>query len=143
MGWFGQAGETVVHKKRKFFLMFSFVVFAYTAATSAQTMSGEAKVCEALLTSKQYDKAFSRCLKAANEGDVTGQLLLASLYENGRGVAESKQLAHVWYLRAAKLGNVAGQIRVAQMYRDGIGTNVDKMRARLWFEQAHKSLPRK
>jgi TPR repeat protein len=110
-----------------------------TGTAVAQALSGEAKACENLHKSGQYDQAFSRCLKAASEGDALSQLLLAELYEKGRGVKQDKALAHSWYLRAAKLRNATGQYRVAQMYRDGIGVKADAARAKLWFEQARKS----
>ena len=110
-----------------------------TGPVAAQALSGEARVCQELSNKKQYDQAFARCLKAANEGDAASQLTLAKLYENGQGTDQDKALAHAWNLRAAKLGNAKGQARVARMYREGIGTKVDDARARLWQAQADKN----
>ena len=110
-----------------------------SSACIAQALSGEAKICAQLHKNQQYQQAFSRCLKAANEGDVISQLALAKLYQAGQGVAQSNKLAYVWYLRAAKLRNPVGQFRVAQMYRDGIGVQANADRAKFWFEQAKNS----
>ena len=63
------------------------------------------------------DEAFEWYLKAAENGDVNAQFIVAEAYElENLGVDEDKDEAIEWYLKAAENGHVESMYKVADMY---------------------------
>jgi TPR repeat protein len=54
-------------------------------------------------------------VKAAKGGDVGAQYLLASMYEQGDGVARDLRLARYWYDAAARNGDDAAPLKVREI----------------------------
>lgn len=93
--------------------------------------------CRVLHDTKEYDKAFSVCTKAAQAGDVEAQYLLGRLYEKGNGAARDLEAALKWYLSAAQKGHASSQRRVAAAYYWGLGgVQKDDAKAFEWFRRA-------
>ena len=69
---------------------------------------------------KDYEKAFDIYEKAAFQGNVEAQFVLADMYDYGRGVRCSAQYAYEWYKKAAEQGNAEAQNRIGNinMYGD-------------------------
>ncbi len=74
--------------------------------------------------------------KAAEQGDVKGQYILALIYYSGHGVAEDHKKALYWYTKAAEQGYTEAQLIVAVMYRHGQGTPKDNKLAVYWYTKA-------
>ncbi len=84
--------------------------------------------------------------KAAEQGNITAQVYLGSLYEHGKGIPQNYAEAAKWYRKAAERGGSGmgawpGTIRDAQellgrLYRDGRGVEKDYKEAAKWFQKA-------
>lgn len=74
--------------------------------------------------------------KAADDGNVIAQFLVAQLYDDGRGVDEDPVEAAKWYRKAAERGNTAAQKSLASMYRRGRGLAKDTNEALRWYRRA-------
>jgi TPR repeat protein len=86
--------------------------------------------------SGNYEKAGTLWKKAAENGDVDAQVLLGSLYADGKGVNKSYQEAFKWYYKAAKQGYSLGQYYVASCYNAGKGVDKNDSEAFLWYRLA-------
>ena len=80
----------------------------------------------------QYDLAFERYLKLAEDGNRQGMLNVANMYSEGKGVEQSDRKAFSWYLQAAEIGDRSAMEEVASAYRTGKGVQEDTERARYW-----------
>ena len=60
----------------------------------------------------------------------------ASLYDDGRGVAQDETAATRWYAEAAALGHIPAQVEYAIRLFNGIGIAKDEAAAARWFERA-------
>jgi eukaryotic-like serine/threonine-protein kinase len=76
--------------------------------------------------------------KAAEKGDLTAQLNLATMYKFGEGVPQSFEQAFKWYKRAAEQDDPEAQNIVGFWYLHGQGTERDDTAAVLWYEKAAK-----
>lgn len=75
----------------------------------------------------------------AESGDANAQLLLAQMYQNGKGVAKDDAAAIQWYSKAADLGSVEAKYKLAQRYKNGIGINGDDKDTKRAFAYAHNA----
>ena len=64
--------------------------------------------------------------KAAEQGDAASQLILGTMYFEGRGVAQSYSKAVEWYQKAADQGEPDALFYLGMMYWYGIGAPMDK-----------------
>ena len=74
--------------------------------------------------------------KAAIQGYAGSQYRLGTLYESGRGVAQSWTEARKWYSLAAKQGQVGAQLKLAGIYEDGRGVAQSFAEAAKWYRLA-------
>ena len=58
------------------------------------------------------------------------------VYDEGRGVPKSDQLAATWYSKAADQGDADAQYTLGQMYADGRGLPKDAKQAATWYRKA-------
>jgi len=78
-------------------------------------------------------------LRAAEAGDVDGQVAIATAFYLGRGaVKDAAQAAH-WYRIAAQGGDVGAQYLIASMYEAGDGVELDLKEARYWYGVAARN----
>ena len=74
--------------------------------------------------------------KAAEQGNAGGQLHLAALYRDGRGVARDMAQAAAWYRKAAEQGNVLAQATLGLLYSMGQGVPHSDVEAYYWLDLA-------
>ena len=84
----------------------------------------------------RFDLAYSLWLPLAQQGRVAAQFNVATLLEEGKGVAKSDVEAGQWYSKAAEQGDIASALKVAAMYESGIGLPADTEKARFWYRAA-------
>ena len=72
----------------------------------------------------------------AQKGDPRSQNTLASLYENGKGVAQNYAKAVQWYRQAANQGFAEAQFNVGRMFAAGNGVDKNELEAMSWFRRA-------
>jgi uncharacterized protein len=78
---------------------------------------------------------------AAEQGDVTAQWQLGSMYYHGDGVPESYAEAGKWFRKAAEKGDPWAQLTLGRIYQEGRGVQKDYAEAMKWrlraAEQGH------
>jgi TPR repeat protein len=92
---------------------------------------------------KRWPEALFYLGRAGELGNVDAQFLLANMYEQGQGVAQSEVEAARWFRKAAELGQAKSQNNLGLMYARGIGVAQNDVEATKWFrkaaEQGHPS----
>jgi TPR repeat protein len=86
-----------------------------------------------LVSAGSADFELSR--KSAEQGDVTHQFLLGSMYEEGREVPQDYKRAMKWYRKAAEQKNIASQYILGRMYHTGQGVSQDYKEAEKWLRK--------
>jgi TPR repeat protein len=84
---------------------------------------------EADIRAGQYAKALAELLPAARAGDARSQYLLAALYANGNGVAQSTSDELQWLSKAAAQGYAPAQSDLGGLYLEGREVARDSRRA--------------
>lgn len=109
---------------------------------AAQVSVGE-KYAQAAAASPDRDEAaddwkqsFAWYEKAAEQGDISGEIHLAEAYSSGRGVARDMAKAADCYRKAAKQGDPEAQGRLAMLYSLGQGVPQSDADAYFWFDLA-------
>jgi len=75
--------------------------------------------------------------KAAEKGDLTGQLHLAALYrDGGKGFPRDMQQAAAWYRKAAEQGDTGAEGILGVLYSYGQGVPRSDVEAYYWFDMA-------
>lgn len=74
--------------------------------------------------------------RAARQGHVAAQTMLAFLLANGIGVEADPRRAVSWYRRAAAKGDVGAQNNLGYMHEHGAGVPCDPVKAALWYRLA-------
>jgi len=78
-----------------------FALAAKQGHASAQYNLGNAYYSGGKGVAQSYEKAFELYTLAANQGDADAQFNLGLLYVQGKGVAQSNDMARKWFLKAA------------------------------------------
>ena len=78
-------------------------------------------------------------LAKAEQGDVSAQYELGTMYYNGTGVEQNYDEALAWYTKAAELGNTDAQYNLGEIYHNGSGTEKDDTKAIKYYRQAADS----
>jgi TPR repeat protein len=74
--------------------------------------------------------------KAAVQGSIDGQLRLAALYRDGKGVAHDMAEAASWYRKAADQGDAGAQGTLGLLYAFGQGVAHNDVEAYYWLDLA-------
>jgi hypothetical protein len=74
--------------------------------------------------------------KAAEQGSVPGQMHLAALYRDGKGVARDMAQAAEWYRKAAEQGDTDAQATLGLLYSIGQGVPHNNVEACFWLDLA-------
>ena len=75
--------------------------------------------------------------RAADKGDVAGELHLAALYrDGGKGFPRDRSQSAAWYRRAAEQGDVGAQGILSLLYSLGQGVPKSDVEAYFWFDLA-------
>lgn len=80
---------------------------------------------EGILGMYDYNKSFVLYRESALAGECAAQVLLGECYYYGRGVAENKRKAYLWFKHTAKRGSRQGLGWLAVALYKGEGCNVD------------------
>lgn len=109
-----------------------FLALSGAGPTDAQTH----EVAAAAYRGGDYDTARRGFLAAAEDGNPTAQLVLAVMYDTGRGVRQNHAEAARWFRRAAEQGNPYAQNKLGLMYDTGRGVRRDYGQAAKWCGRA-------
>jgi TPR repeat protein len=106
---------------------------ANTGDAAAEVQAGDS--CSA---AHDYKQAIEWYTKAANQGNITAELDLASLYRDGRGklFARDVDQAAVWYRKGADQGDPRAQAALAMLYTLGQGVPRSDVEAYYWLDLA-------
>ncbi|MFB3100734.1 MAG: tetratricopeptide repeat protein, partial [Gammaproteobacteria bacterium] len=80
----------------------------------------------------------SQLITQAKKGNLTAQLTLAGIYEEGLGEKQDLGLAARWFLKAAKQGFAKAQATMGEKYMHGHGVEQDYEQAIFWLRKAAK-----
>ena len=72
----------------------------------------------------------------AEAGDPDAQFALGTLYQSGKGMAQSDNLATAWFRRAAQQGSVPAQYNLGNAYKHGRGVQASDTAALHWWRKA-------
>ncbi len=110
---------------------------------AAQVRVGESYAAEAgnLYRADEAGEAYKTAAEwyrmAADKGDVTGEMHLASLYrDGGKGFPRDMAQAAAWYRKAAEQGNVGAQATLGLLYSLGQGVEKSDVEAYFWLDLA-------
>lgn len=76
--------------------------------------------------------------KAHQKGAFTATHILATVYEEGKGVPENIARAIDLYKAAAASGSYLSRLRLARIYANGIGVPVSRQIAAEWYREVLK-----
>lgn len=151
--------EKVLNRRRVWLVTIAVAGFALLAAGRA-TVAQQAGIDPALLAkanggdaaaqvavgefyaagkdvAQDYKQAGEWYRKAAEKGDVAGQLHLAALYrDGGNGFDRDMAQAAEWYLKAADKGDVGAQGMMGTLYSMGQGVEQNYVEAYYWLDLA-------
>jgi len=84
-----------------------------------------------------YRQAEAWYLKAARQGNLSGELHLAALYrDGGKGFPRDMAQAAAWYKKAAEQGDVGAQATLGVLYSMGQGVPHSDVEAYYWLDLA-------
>ena len=120
--------------------------------------------CACLGGNDVWETLFKEKMKEANAGNSNAQYDIGAMYQNGRGVAASRDSAIEWYKKAAAQnnqkaisrlnliqsnelrfnktlalageGDMASQYDLGNMYMEGVGVDTNKAKAIDWYGKA-------
>jgi len=110
---------------------------------AAQVLVGEryaanaSELQNAALAGEAYKAAAEWYRKAADKGDISGEMHLAALYrDGGKGFPRDMAQAAAWYLKAAEQGDVGAQATLGLLYSLGQGVPQNYVEAYYWLDLA-------
>lgn len=89
-----------------------------------------------LMAQHEYQVAMKDLIPIAEEGHPPAQMLLAWMYEHGRGTTREPAHAFRWYQAAAQRGVTEAQYAIGTRYAEGNGAKVDFAKAVDWLSRA-------
>jgi hypothetical protein len=98
--------------------------------------AGNGQARNAKQLAEDYKQAAEWYRKAAEKGDVAGEMRLAALYRDGRGVVHDMAQAAEWYRKAAEQGDATAQATLGVLYSMGQGVPHDDVEAYYWLDLA-------
>ncbi len=87
---------------------------------------------------QDFNQAAAWYTKAADQGNIDGEMHLAVLYRDGAGTAfpRDEAKAAAWYLKAADQGDVSAQGTMGMLYSLGVGVPRSDVEAYFWLDLA-------
>ncbi|MCC7038202.1 MAG: sel1 repeat family protein, partial [Alphaproteobacteria bacterium] len=86
-----------------------------------------------------YQRAAKILTPWAQQGNVSAQIMLGTLFMDGKGVEQDFDQARKWFSLAAQQGNVNAQYNMGIMCYNGDGGEQDDVEAYMWFAVAAKN----
>lgn len=111
---------------------------AVLTKANAGDAAAEVQAGDSCSAAHDYKQAIEWYTKAANQGNVTAELELASLYRDGRGklFARDVDQAATWYRKAAEQGDPRAQGALGMLYTLGQGVPRSDVEAYYWLDLA-------
>lgn len=111
---------------------------AVLAKANAGDAAAEVQAGDSCASGHDYKQAVEWYTKAANQGNITAELDLASLYRDGRGklFARDVDQAAAWYRKAAEQGDPRAQGALGMLYTLGQGVPRSDVEAYYWLDLA-------
>lgn len=104
--------------------------------TAAQVALGD-DYAEGKVGARDYVQAAAWYRRAAERGDIAGEMHLAALYrDGGKGFPRDMAQAAQWYLKAAQQGEVTAQGTLGTLYSFGQGVPQSYVEAYYWLDLA-------
>ncbi|MGI4851183.1 MAG: tetratricopeptide repeat protein [Janthinobacterium lividum] len=85
---------------------------------------------------QDYVKAYTWCLKAANQGNAAAQNDIGIMYYNGYGVTQNYTESFAWCLKAANQGSAEAQHNIGDKYYYGHGVVQSYTESFKWYRKA-------
>lgn len=96
-----------------------------------------AELRDLTLAGEAYKQAAGWYRKAADKGDIGGEIHLAALYrDGGKGFPRDMAKAAEWYRKAAEQGDVTAQATLGVLYSIGQGVPKSDVEAYFWLDLA-------
>jgi TPR repeat protein len=114
---------------------------ALVARASAGNAAAQVRVGECYAAGQGVERDLRQAAewyrRAAEKGDVAGELHLAALYrDGGKGFPRDMDQAAEWYRRAAEQGDASAQGTLGLLYSIGQGVPQDYVEAYYWLDLA-------
>jgi TPR repeat protein len=121
--------------------IFSSALAAAAAQTNAGDASSQVQVGECYASGKGVTRDLKQAAdwyrKAADKGDIGGEVHLAALYrDGGKGFPRDMAQAAEWYRNAAEQGDVTAQATLGVLYSIGQGVPHNDVEAYYWLDLA-------
>ena len=85
---------------------------------------------------KDYKKAFSLFLEAAEKGDAKAQNMVGCMYDEGEGIDKNRSKALYWFKKSALQGNMIAQYNLGLRYELGKDVTPDATTAFSWYKNS-------
>lgn len=112
---------------KRFFIASASAIFLIWLAV--RLLSEEAAVEQKAASEQAFIAKFQEMKPLAEKGDAKAQYIVASLYQEGKGVMKNLEMAANWYAKAASQGLALAQYRLGAMHESGQGAPKDILRA--------------
>ncbi len=129
-------GVAKVEKKMTVRMGVRFAAVVLMVALSGSAFAGDFEDGTVAYGRGDYATAFSKFLKAAEQGVARAQANLGWMYVKGKGVPKNYKQAAYWWTKAAEQGVAMAQYNLGQMYRRGKGVPRDYKQAVYWYTKA-------
>jgi TPR repeat protein len=87
----------------------------------------------------RYNKALTEFRPLAARGHAGAEFMLGVMNFQGKGVAQNKLIAAVWFHKAAQKGHAGAQLAFGSVFIRGIGVYQDISKAYMWLTLAVES----
>lgn len=91
---------------------------------------------EKLFDNKEYNKAYTILIEAAQKGHPGAQFLIGKMYMLGYGVTIDYTEAMNWYMKAATSDYAPAFNNIGFMYKEGMGVEKDFSKSLTWYRKA-------
>ena len=108
-------------------------VFVAVLFSAGSAFAGDKYDCLDAYNGKNYAEALRLCRPLAEQGEVSAQNVLGTMYLKGRGVSQNDFEAAKWYRKAAEQGGLSAQFSLGALYEDGHGVPQDYVLAYMWY----------
>lgn len=100
------------------------------------SLAGPMEDAKSAYARKDYARAVAIWKDLAEKGDAESQGQLGTMYEMGKGVPQSSEVANLWFEKSAQQGNAVAQFLLATNYAKGRGVATNIELARNWYERS-------
>jgi uncharacterized protein len=106
------------------------------AGLLAPAQAADCHMAQEAYAAGDYSEALVQWQALADQGHAHSQLMIGSLYFNGKGVAQDYAEAERWFVQAASNGSADAALQLAEMYANGVGVTQDARQSKRWSARA-------